>query len=351
MIMTETAPKRCYYLDLAKVFTAFLVVFGHLYSPDSPVRLYLYSFHMPLFFLISGIFHKYSGKINWDRYARTILWPILIFIILESIVGALFYGENIIEVLRKFFVNVSLGSYKGVLWFLFALFWCKVYQDFFCGFRNKVIPVIIWGCLLFVPLYLFGRRLPFSLSQGLMGFPFYAIGFLGKDYLLTRRESFRWGLPFVLLLILNVLIVRYLQGRVSMVGTSFGNLGETLFGDAVNGFPVIFRGLVRLSNYFLFYLNGLIGSAMILSLSLLPFQKTRWITSLSMSLITVLGTQYLFINVIEKTLGFDNSLLISTGLSIGILFLCYLMHLILKPAYDLVKPRPTTHGSQENKSQ
>ena len=78
---------------------------------------------------------------------------------------------------------------------------------------------------------------------------------------------------------------------------------------------------------------------MILSFSLLPFPKTRLITSLSMSLITVLGTQSIFLNAILGRIGPDNGYLLCLGLSVGILFLCYLLHLALKPAYDLVKPK------------
>jgi fucose 4-O-acetylase-like acetyltransferase len=56
---------------------ALLVILGHLYSSDSTVRLYLYSFHMPFFFLVSGVFHKNTGRINLGHYIRTIIWPIV----------------------------------------------------------------------------------------------------------------------------------------------------------------------------------------------------------------------------------------------------------------------------------
>lgn len=50
--------ERIIYLDYAKVFCTFLVVFAHLYSVYSPERIFIYSFHMPFFFLLSGMFHK-----------------------------------------------------------------------------------------------------------------------------------------------------------------------------------------------------------------------------------------------------------------------------------------------------
>lgn len=337
--MMDNKSNRCYYLDFAKVITTFLVIFGHLYSADSAVRLYLYAFHMPLFFLVSGVFHKYTGKINWSHYSRTILWPILIFIILSILTNVLFYGAELTAQFQEFFIDIPKGKMKGILWFLFALFWCRVFMDFTCGFRNKLIPLFIWGCLLFIPVIILKIRLPFALSQGMMAFPFYAIGYFGKDFLLKQNESLKWGVPFICFLILTVLITKYLHGRVSMLSVSFGNLAGTVFGDSVKECSLTFRAFLRIANIVLFYLNGLIGSAMILSFSLLPFPKTKFITSLSKSLITVVGTQYVFINYISHTLGLNNGYILSIGLSLCVLFLCYLAHQLLQPVYSLAQTK------------
>ena len=266
--MLTIESNRCYYLDLAKVITTMLVILGHLYSVDSIVRLYLYGFHMPLFFLISGVFHKYTGRINWLNYVRSILWPILIFIILAITSNVLFHGKNLTEQLRSYFINIALGKVNGILWFLYALFWCKVFLDLFCGFRNKLFPIFLWGCLLFIPVIFLKVRLPFALSQGMMAFPFYAIGFFGKDYLLSRTSSHKWGVPFVLCFILTVLITKYLHGLVSMSGVLFGNLERTLFGASAKTLPLFLRALLRIANIALFYIYGLIGTTMILSFSL-----------------------------------------------------------------------------------
>lgn len=336
--MPTIESNRCYYLDLAKVITTFLVVLGHLYSADSTVRLYLYGFHMPLFFFVSGIFHKYTGRINWLNYVRNILWPIFIFIILAITTNVLFHGKHLTAQLRSYFIDIALGKTNGILWFLYALFWCKIFLDIFCGFRNKLFPVFLWGCLLFIPVIFLKVCLPFALSQGMMAFPFYAIGFFGKDYLLSRTSSLKWGIPFVISSILTVLITKYLHGRVSMISVSFGNLAGTLFGDSAKTFPLLSRAFLRFANIALFYINGLIGSAMILSFSLLPWPKSGFVTSLSKSLITVVGTQYLFIGFINRWIGFNNHLVLSIGLSLCVFLLCFGVHQVLQPIYLLVKP-------------
>lgn len=337
--MTTIQSNRCYYLDLAKVLTTFLVIIGHLYSTDSTVRLYLYGFHMPLFFIVSGVFHKYIGKINWGHYSRTILWPLLIFIFLSILVNVFLWGMDLSSQLHYFFIDIPKGKINSIHWFLFALFWCKVFMDCFCKSKNKIIPIVLWGCLLFIPVFILRAHLPFALSQGLMAFPFYAIGYYGRGALLKRKESINWSIPLICCLILTVLTTKYVHGRVSMMGVNFGNLEETLFHDSVKSFSVAISSLLSLANILLFYLNGLVGSAMILSFSLLPIPKLRFISSLSKSLITVVGTQSIYINIVSHTWGLDNSFCLSIGLALCILLLCYLTHCILQHLYRLAYPK------------
>ena len=50
--MENLTKKRLNYLDYAKGIGILLVVLGHIYN--NSVKLWIYSFHMPLFFIISG---------------------------------------------------------------------------------------------------------------------------------------------------------------------------------------------------------------------------------------------------------------------------------------------------------
>ena len=336
--MSSNKSSRCYYLDLAKVIATFLVILGHMYSAGSPVRLYLYGFHMPFFFLVSGVFHQYMGKINWSQYAIRLLWPALIFIVLSITIDVVFRGERLSDQLRCYFIDIPMGNIRVVFWFFFALFWCKVYLDFFCGFKNKVIPLILWGILLFVPVILLKTRLPFGLSHGMMAFPFYAIGYWGRGTLSRQTASFKWGIPFICSLLLTMTITKYIHGRVSMMDVSFGRLPETLFGGSFKSLSTAFRAFLRIANIALFYLNGLIGSSMILSFSLLPFPRVRFVSSLSKTLITVVGLQYIFIHFITDWIGENHHIFVSIGLSSLVFLLCFLVHHILQPVFDLAQP-------------
>lgn len=78
---------RIQWPDLLKAFAIILVVIGHVvstYDPreySAPIARWIYSFHMPLFMMLSGMFFKYTlNKPFWKMFktkCRTILLPLL----------------------------------------------------------------------------------------------------------------------------------------------------------------------------------------------------------------------------------------------------------------------------------
>lgn len=63
---------RIYYVDVAKGIAIFCMVLGHTYSEGNgeSILKWIYSFHMPLFFLTTGILYnlknKKEGSITFD---------------------------------------------------------------------------------------------------------------------------------------------------------------------------------------------------------------------------------------------------------------------------------------------
>ena len=66
--------KRLDYIDKLRGFAIILVVLGHLYLPNTkegnlhPMAEMIYSFHMPLFFFISGYLCEVTHKIDKIGY-------------------------------------------------------------------------------------------------------------------------------------------------------------------------------------------------------------------------------------------------------------------------------------------
>ncbi len=79
---------RIDWIDISKGFGIILVIWGHIAINDGPINIWISSFHMPLFFFLSGFVFKNEGnfrdffihkfKANILLYFKLII-PIIIF--------------------------------------------------------------------------------------------------------------------------------------------------------------------------------------------------------------------------------------------------------------------------------
>lgn len=135
--VSKTARPRITWVDYAKGVGIFLVVFGHvlrgLHSSqiitDSPAYFLsdsaIYSFHMPLFFLLSGLFANRQVERKFVVFVReklaTIAYPYLVWSVLQTFIQ--------VAISRHTNHKTSLNDLLGILiepimqfWFLYALF-------------------------------------------------------------------------------------------------------------------------------------------------------------------------------------------------------------------------------------
>lgn len=111
--------RRLKHIDIAKGLGIILVVWGH--SLIEFGHYIIYMFHMPLFFYLSGIFHR-PGKYNelvTKKYKGLII-PLLIFIIVLFPMSY-FSSESILRTMPP-----HLNGVFGPLWFLISLFFLSV---------------------------------------------------------------------------------------------------------------------------------------------------------------------------------------------------------------------------------
>ena len=79
-------------IDIAKGIGILLVVWGHFLVPNPPLFQEIFYFHMPLFFMMSGCFHKDNWTIQTlSKRTKKLLMPVLIF-------SLLFLTFNLIKV-------------------------------------------------------------------------------------------------------------------------------------------------------------------------------------------------------------------------------------------------------------
>ncbi|NLG03629.1 MAG: acyltransferase family protein [Clostridia bacterium] len=154
-----TTNKRLQYFDLAKGIGILLVIIGHLQGNDifslSPYILpfctWIFSFHMPLFFLISGMLMKYRNdqEISLSNLIKkrfiSIMIPYFCFsmIYLSVVFYALLIQKSIMP--ETLYVNLwyVFSTYgMSVLWFLPTLFFAEIIFLFLLKKLNRKVLAI-----------------------------------------------------------------------------------------------------------------------------------------------------------------------------------------------------------------
>jgi fucose 4-O-acetylase-like acetyltransferase len=157
----------------------------------------IFSFHMPLFFILSGYTTKLATdwktllkrlKKNFLYLILPTLFVLLVFIISDTLskgdISGLF--GNIGFWLNEFFIMpYPYGFYNAsAVWFLVALFFAKLIMDFVNVTVKTDKNYLIYGFLGIIGICLgvFGLRPPFYLDLAMVGTAFIAVGQLWRKY-------------------------------------------------------------------------------------------------------------------------------------------------------------------------
>lgn len=217
--------KRIDYIDTAKGIAITLMVIGHSYSEDNFLVHWLYSFHMPFFFIISGYLYaaKYSkvSQISFDinKKVQTLILPYFVWgTIYQFFLGGLVIlgGEDIIETLA-YRIQLVLGFMSGATWFLPAMFIAT--GCFFVTKKRKLLNIgLAVACLLI------GVKMPKASSlvelflRAFIGYAFICIGFYGYNMMKKKVNN----LFFIGIAILSILST-HMNVIVDMAYRTFGN--------------------------------------------------------------------------------------------------------------------------------
>lgn len=210
------------------------MVWGHLNIP-LPAETLIYSFHLPLFFFISGLLYKHTDRTFLEtakRKATTLLVPYLIFALISMPIGILkaqYIDHTPIDIgeiiLNFFFLNGSVG-WNAPIWFLVALFITDMIA--FVITKTKDNPLVWLG--LFVLLgYQFsatGIEYPFALHAACWGVVFYLAGMLVKKYDLVSKigaNLFSWLGSMSVLAAVSVWFGLILNPRISVYHNNLGD--------------------------------------------------------------------------------------------------------------------------------
>jgi len=238
---------RMPYVDAAKAVGILLVIVGHCGNLEAVPYLgkAIYTFHMPLFFVISGMFVKrlaFGDAVK--KHAKAYLWPYAVTCVLVSVwpifTRTILHDDSLLVVVKDRVVRSLWGSgwdggealfatipMIGAIWFLLALFFsCTIYACLkqHCRPLQRLMAVLL--------LYSFGVisaqhvRLPFSLQAGLCALIFVWFGDeLRQRRLLTQLQGVNKALllAFLCIWIVNLLFLPW-------IGMVVANMGYNIIG-------------------------------------------------------------------------------------------------------------------------
>ncbi|MBE9007391.1 acyltransferase family protein [Fortiea sp. LEGE XX443] len=243
-MLTTSISHKIDWIDFWKGIGIFSVVFSHVV--EEGVSEYLYWFHMPLFFFISGFLYKdkYDYKTYFQKKFSSLLVPYFSFLLLYSGLQSLSYVAKAIKsdsilplnelvsftvayLYNQIYGGALLANWFGVFWFVTCLFMTQqiynfIYKEF--GINNTLmisIMLVSYGLamaefwLLKTPNYFW------NINVVCMALPFYWLGHL---YAKHRLES-NHNLAFIAVIVFFTAIALHqlgIQPNFSMKGGNYG---------------------------------------------------------------------------------------------------------------------------------
>ena len=251
---------RVLWIDWCKGIGILLVLLGHTLHTDLSL-VYIYGFHMPLFFFLSGLVCN-EKKYNWNTFLRsrfnTLVLPYAVFYLLTWIYW-LFVERNFRPIDLAWWQPLAgmvygaqwhgLMDHNGILWFLPCLFMTEVLFYAVSRLSQKWMQAIIVVALAGIGLMI-DSNLPWCLNIAMVTLQFFWVGNLCREQLLKEGKqdslSLKGFLLGVSLVTLYVLLCPVWDNHINIATCGYGNiLGfEILAFLGIAGLVVLCKSLI-----------------------------------------------------------------------------------------------------------
>ncbi len=207
--------KRIDWIDMAKGYGMLAVIIAHLCT--GPLNLWIYTFHMPLFFFLSG--YVFTNKDSFPDFIKkkakgllvpyfSLGIPLVIFTVLYKFYIKTYTVEQTVELVKSFIIQKR----QWTLWYIACLFFLNIIFYVITRFikRKSIIGLIV---VLFASLGICyyksgGEALPWNIDVCLTAIPFFFVGYVIKlnfdKIKIIFSKKYNAVLLFILFGILNV---------------------------------------------------------------------------------------------------------------------------------------------------
>lgn len=216
---------RLDYVDIVKGLGITLMVFGHGYSQNTnfPVMIWIYSFHMPLFFITTGVLYgikrEKNLKFNWRQKVKTLLVPFIlwntvyqIFISILKIIGGAPVKKTIIS-------NLQMVLYLGgsAMWFLPVMFFASMF--FLITIKNQKLNISVTILMCIIGLF---ASIHVTIIETILK-AFVATAFIGIGFYLFPLFINKIRIKYLVILFFINMVLIFENGMVSIADRIYHN--------------------------------------------------------------------------------------------------------------------------------
>ncbi|MDB8558412.1 acyltransferase family protein [Turicibacter sanguinis] len=219
--------ERILYFDIAKGFAMILIVLGHIYNNDNLIKIWMHSFHVPIFFIISGmvIRHTKLDQIEFKeiivKKIKSLIVPYFYFELLAITLYMLMNGFSFSILKWNIIDSILLYSRANGTWFLICLFGAELIFILIKKITSSDWLTILISLLLFIIpfeikinnhwILIFFRML---IANGFLCFGYYC-------YWLVKNINLKLSILFLILVITGIMSIN--NELVGIHGLTFNN--------------------------------------------------------------------------------------------------------------------------------
>lgn len=250
--------KRLYYLDNARGLALLGVIIGHIFQYDNILITWIYSFHIPLFFIISGSLLYYKDTVNKNfldliiSRIKSILLPYIIFCFVNIIFNLILTPS--LETLKWTILQTTTFFGIGATWFLPALFISEIILILINKYINNKFVKFILIIILFVIPFIFksSHIILTVLFRSLISLGYISIGYYIFRYI--NKLDISWS-KIICIFIASVGLSK-INGSVDLYSLNYNNPILYLICGVIGSILILFT-LKKLSNFNIKYLTYL----------------------------------------------------------------------------------------------
>ena len=294
-VLTEKK-KRIEYIDCAKFIGIFLLLVEHTGNWTDlsgggydNLKLWICSFHMPLFFIIYGMVSDYKALKSMEDWTKYGVHQIKVLVI-PYFLWAMIYSNGFGI---KFFLGVGYGSNpslsyantNAVLWFLPAMFISTILYQFALNLINAGLERTVYVRLgIWITIFMLLARL--CCTVGSIRFPWgIDIAFLGTVFMLVGHYNIRQVMTFSLNNIKREFLTFLFCG---LTGVVLSYVNKPLDGP----YPVTVMAIAEYGKSVIIFVLGATASTIAILL-LSSHIKGKWISYLGKHTLIIMAAHYI----------------------------------------------------------